>query len=162
MSEERLTALYRTYGPCIYARCLRILRDAAAAEDATQETFVRVHRHLDKAPDSDQALRWIYRIATNYCLNELRRRKSMPEPREVLPEHATHVASVEQLLADRDLVARMIARAPEKVRVVVWLHHVDGLDQGEVAEVLGVSRRTVVNRLADFAALAERLVRKTA
>ncbi len=162
MSDERLTALYRTYGPLIYARCRRILGDASAAEDATQETFMRVYRHLDKAPDSDQALRWIYRIATNYCLNEIRRRKTIPESREVLPERAATASSVEELLADRDLVARLIARAPEKVRVVVWLHHVDGLDQGEVAETLGVSRRTVVNRLADFARGAEKLVRRSA
>jgi len=162
MSDERLTALYRTYGPLIYARCRRILGEASAAEDATQETFMRVYRHLDKAPDSHEALRWIYRIATNYCLNELRRRRHLPESREVLPEPAAQPPSVEALLADRDLVARLIAQAPEKVRVVVWLHHMDGLDQGEVAEVLGVSRRTVVGRLAEFARGAEKWVRRSA
>src|SRR5437762_3845020 len=70
---DRLTGLYRMYGPIIYARCMRLLGDRAAAEDATQETFIRVHRHLHKAPD--EALGWIYRIATNYCLNEIRNRK---------------------------------------------------------------------------------------
>ena len=157
---DKLTLLYRTYGPVIFSRCRRLLGDDAAAEDATQETFMRVQRHLDKAPDSREALRWIYRIATNYCLNELRRRKSMPESREVLPERV--VGSVEEALADRDLVARLIAQAPEKVRVVVWLHHMDGLDQGEVAGTLGVSRRTVGNRLAEFARGAEKLVRRSA
>src|SRR5450432_2184327 len=62
---DRLTALYRMYGPVIYARCVRLLGDRAAAEDAMQETFVRVQRHLEKAPDAEEALRWVYRIATN-------------------------------------------------------------------------------------------------
>ena len=74
MAEDRLTELYRAYGPVIYARCRRLLADAAAAEDATQETFMRVHRHLDKA-DSRDALAWIYRIATNLAISELRKRK---------------------------------------------------------------------------------------
>jgi RNA polymerase sigma-70 factor (ECF subfamily) len=153
MSEDRLTELYRTYGPAIYHRCLRLLRDRAAAEDATQETFVRVHRHLDKAPEAASALAWVYRIATNYCLNEIRDRKLRPEPHDELPE-GTAGASTEAALADRDLAERVIRRSPESVRVVAWLHYVDGIDQGEVARVLGLSRRTVASRVAEFRRLA--------
>src|SRR5262249_5886023 len=130
-----------------------------AAEDATQETFLRVYRHLDRAPDVRQALAWIYRIATNYCLNELRDRKLRPATRDELPEVAGR--SPDELFADRDLAVRLVARAPEKVRVVAWLHHVDGLDQAEVATMLGISRRTVVNRLATFAANAQKFARRT-
>ena len=152
MTEDRLTELYRTYGPVIYARCLRLLGERAAAEDATQETFVRVHRHLDKAPEAKEALAWVYRIATNYCLNELRDRKHRPELRDELPEWSG--ASSEAVFADRDLAARVIQRSPEKLRVVAWLHYVDGIDQGEVARVLGISRRTVATRIAEFRRLA--------
>jgi RNA polymerase sigma-70 factor (ECF subfamily) len=147
------------YGPIIYARCVRLLGDRAAAEDATQETFLRVLRHLAKAPDPEAALGWIYRIATNYCLNEIRDRKHRPEPGEVPETASDHVASV---LADRDLVARIVRRSPEKLRVVAWLHHVDGLDQGAVARAVGASRRTVVNRLAEFADHARKFVARSA
>ena len=159
MSEDRLTDLYRAYGPVIYARCRRLLGDGGAAEDATQETFMRVHRHLDKT-DSREALGWIYRIATNYCLNEIRDRKRRPELHEQLPEALGE--DLEQLLADRDLVARIVDRSPEKLRVVAWLHHVDGLDQGEVARVLDISRRTVVNRLAEFTDNARKFIHRGA
>ena len=157
---ERTDTLYRTYGPVIYARCCRLLGDRAAAEDATQETFMRVHRHLDKAPDGREALAWIYRIATNYCLNELRDRKLRPEPVDEMPERID--ATVEHVLADRDLVARIVRRCPEKLRAPAWLHHVDGLDQGEVATVLGASRRTIVSRLGEFAEYARKLVARSA
>ena len=86
MSEDTLTALYRMYGPIIYARCVRLLGDRAAAEDAIQETFMRVQRHLHKVPSADEALTWIYRIATNYCLNEIRDRRLRPRSEAELPE----------------------------------------------------------------------------
>jgi RNA polymerase sigma-70 factor (ECF subfamily) len=149
MTEDRLTSLYRRYGPVIYARCVRLLGDRVGAEDATQETFLRVLRHLDKAPDAAEALAWIYRIATNYCLNELRDRRRRPEPQAELAEGWGDDPRL--VLADRDLAARIVRRSPEKLRAAAWLHHVDGLDQAEVARILGASRRTVVNRLAEFA-----------
>jgi RNA polymerase sigma-70 factor (ECF subfamily) len=152
MTGDRLSDLYRTYGPVIYHRCLRLLGDRAAAEDATQETFVRVHRHLDKAPAAEEALAWVYRIATNYCLNELRDRKQRPTLHDELPDAAG--ADAEAVFTDRDLAARLIRRSPESVRVVAWLHYVDGIDQGEVARVLGISRRTVASRVAEFRRLA--------
>jgi len=159
MADDRLTTLYRRYGPTIFARCVRLLGDRAAAEDATQETFVRVQRHLDRAPDPSQALAWIYRIATNYCLNELRDRRLRPQAEAELPEPLGD--SLAAVLADRDVVERIIRRSPEKLRTPAWLHHVDGLDQGEVARVLGISRRTVVNRLAEFADNARKFLARS-
>ncbi len=156
MSEDRLTVLYRTYGPIIYARCVSLLADTAAAEAATQETFMRVHRHLENAPA--EALGWIYRIATNYCLNELRDRKHRPAPTDDPPELVVDDAS----FSDRDLVARIVKRSPEKLRVVAWLHYVDGLEQDEVARTLGISRRSVVNHLAEFAKNARKYAARNA
>ncbi|HYY51922.1 MAG TPA: sigma-70 family RNA polymerase sigma factor, partial [Myxococcales bacterium] len=117
--DRHLALLYRRHGPAIYARCRRMLRDDAAAEDATQETFLRVLRHLKKAPDDREALAWIYRIATNHCLNVLRdarRRTRDPDP---LPT-SVHP---EQALADRNFVAQALRRAPRRVSLVAWLHH---------------------------------------
>lgn len=120
---------------------------------------MRVHRHLEKA-DSREALAWIYRIATNYCLNEIRNRSRRPQPQDEPPEIA--IDGLESALSDRDLAERIVARAPEKLRVVAWLHHVDGLDQADVARVLGISRRTVVNRLAEFTDNARKFVHRSA
>jgi RNA polymerase sigma-70 factor (ECF subfamily) len=157
MKDQRLAALYREYGPIIYWRCAKLLRDEAAAEDATQETFLRVCRRLDGAPDADEALRWIWRIATNYCLNEVRNRRRRPELRDELPEVPAD-AALEQVLADRQLVARVIARVDEKLRAVAWAHYVDGLEHTEAGRMLGISRRTVANRLAVFHDRARKII----
>jgi len=145
--------MYRLYGSTIYARCRRILGDEQAAEDAAQEAFVRVYRHLEKVPDSEQALRWIYRVATNYCLNQIRderRRQSIIDGRCREVGDAFEVAGLD--------MREWMVRIPEKLRSVAWLYHVDGMHQQEVADTLGISRRTVVNRLADFNRLARALL----
>lgn len=148
---ERVSSLYRKYGGAIFSRCRRLLKDEALAEDATQEVFVRVFRHIESAPDDAAALGWIYRISTNYCLNQLRDRGRQAEPTapEELPE-LTDGELPEALWLDRDVAQRLIARAPEKLQEVAVLYYVDGLEQEQVAKALGISRRTVINRLQEF------------
>ena len=161
MGDERVERLYLTYGPMIFGLCRRLLADDAAAEDATQETFVRVHRHLDEARDPKAATAWIYRIATNYCLNEIRDRKLRPLSSAELPEDAVP-PTTEDELGDREVIARLLVHVPEKLRAPAWLHFVDELPQEEVARILGVSRRTIVTRLADFTRIAAKYLRRAA
>ena len=151
--------LYRRYGAMIHARCRWLLGDGPAAEDATQETFVRVYRHLARAPSIEEAAPWVYRIATNYCLNELRDRRSRAEPVAELPEQSG--GNTEADLADQQLARTIVLRAPEKLRACAWLHYVDGLTQDEVAQVLGISRRSVVNHLASFLAHARKFLARS-
>lgn len=159
--DDRVTQLYKMYGPAIYARCRRMLDSPAAAEDAAQETFVRVHRHLSRDQDPQEALRWIYRIATNYCLNEIRDRRHRAQPMDDLPEMCSDVPEEERLV-DRDLARRLIVRAPEALRVAAWLYHVDGMDQDEAARLLGISRRTLVSRLSAFSRNARKFWTRSA
>lgn len=144
----KVADLYRKYGPVIYSRCRRLLKDDALAEDATQEVFVRVMRHIEAAPDDAAALAWIYRISTNYCLNQIRDRSRQAEPTDTLPEQAS--VHPEGELLDRELAMRLVARAPENLRAPAVLYYVDGLEQEQVAKALGISRRTVINRLNEF------------
>jgi RNA polymerase sigma-70 factor (ECF subfamily) len=65
-------------------------------------------------------------------------------------------------IEDRDIAQRLIRHAHPKVRVVAWLYHVDGFEQEELATVLGISRRTVVNRLAEFQSFAQRFLKRSA
>src|SRR6478672_5600517 len=160
MPELDVQDLYRRYGGVISCRCQRILKNKAAAEDAAQETFLRVHRHLRSAPPTEEALRWIYRIATNYCLNELRRERTQGRRADDAPEVSDHRFG-EDRFADRDLLRRLVTLAPAHLGETAWLYHVDDLDQSEVAEVLGVSRRSVVTYLRQFREFALRYLRQS-
>lgn len=152
MSDQRWRELYRSYGPLIYARCRKMLGDDVAAEDAAQETFIRAYKHLDKVKSTREALPWIYRIATHYCLNVQRAGKQRAVPVAETPERPGEHA--EDSLSHRDFLLKLLDRLPEKVHTVAWLHHVEGLEVGEVALMLDISRRTVMYRLAMLVQIA--------
>jgi RNA polymerase sigma-70 factor (ECF subfamily) len=160
MSGDEVCSLYLKYRPFIYSRCLRLLHDRAAAEDATQETFLRLHRREDALPEP--AVRgWLYRVASNYCLNELRRRRTQAVPQAELPELAAPSFD-ERRAVDVDLAKRLVARAPRDIGETAWLYHVREHDQDQIAQAMGISRRSVVNYLVRFKAFAHRYVRNNA
>ena len=143
---DRLETLYRVHHSAIAARCRRLLRNRQAAEDATHETFIRVAQHLARVPRfEDEALRWIYRVATNYCLNQIRDQK-----RTLPGQGRCDDAATMDHVVDRDLIRRILRGVPAKTKTVAILRHVDGLFEHEVAVLLGVSRRTVTYHLAEF------------
>ena len=67
--ETALGELYAKFAPAIYAHCRRFLQSPAAARDATQEAFVRVIARGVVLPKEEEALRYLYRVSTNVCLN---------------------------------------------------------------------------------------------
>lgn len=159
LEAQKADALYRRFGPLVYARCKRLLKDASAAEDATQEVFVRAFRHIHAAPDDQAALRWLYCISTHYCLNALRDAGRRPtSSSDALPDTAGQ--DLGRVLEDRQLALALVRHAPEKLSAPALLHWVDGIDQGRVAEMLEVSRRTVINRLGAFTVWAQKFVRE--
>jgi RNA polymerase sigma-70 factor (ECF subfamily) len=157
--ESRVLQMYRAHGSAVRARCRRLLGDEQAADDATQETFVRVIRHLVAAPPDAEALKWLYRIATNLCFNELRNAKNAARSfeRSGTLEKA-RLGSIEDGFAHRDLARHIFVRLPETVRAISVLRHIHGMGQDEVADALGMSRRTVVYRLAQFREDAQRML----
>ena len=161
LAKERVTALYKQFGPSIYTRCRRLLKNAAAAEDATQEVFLRVAKQLDETADPAEALAWIYRIATNYCLNEIRSRKRKAALEiSLLPASVGHGS--EDSIANRELARRIIQRTPKRLSKSAYLYHVDGMSHEEVAGTLGHSRRTVINHIAEFRRRARKFVMRSA
>lgn len=147
-------ALYAKYGPTIYARCKRLLKDATAAEDATQDVFMKVMRHLDSAPGEGAVLPWIHRITTNHCLNVIRDAKRHAEPVEHVPEAVDD--EFEDSVVTRDFARRVLEATPDELKAPAVMYHARGLEQARVAEALGVSRRTVLYRLAEFTRRAVR------
>lgn len=143
--EISLERLYALHGPALRGHCARLLGDPASAEDATQEVFLRVRRFGGKLPEAREMRPWLFRIATNHCLNELRSRSVRARAPEQLASSAP--LNLEDSLAAQNDARRFLERLPPKARTIAWLTYVDGMLQQEVAEALGVSRRTVVNYL---------------
>jgi RNA polymerase sigma-70 factor (ECF subfamily) len=145
----------------IYRRCCKLLGDGAAAQDATQDVFIRFMTEAHRLRPDGGYLPWIYRVATNHCLNLLRddARLTVMEP-AALPEPTTDGAIAG--FADRDLSLRLLRRFDEETRDIAVLALVDGLTQDEVADVLGLSRKTVGKKLRRFLERAQRFLREAA
>lgn len=138
--------LYREYEGRIYGLALRMLLDPARAEDATQEIFVRAWRKIDKFSGRSAFYTWLYRLAVNVVLNEIRRQGREPGPVDVdeggldrLP--GRDVAAVTGPAVTLDL-ERAITALPRQSRLVFWLHDVEGYRHREIAEMLGIATGT--------------------
>lgn len=153
--QAQTEKLYAKFGPTIYARCKRLLKDASAAEDATQDVFIKVLNHLDSAPSKDAVLPWIHRITTNHCLNVIRDAKRHAEPVEHLPEVVDD--EFEDSVVTKNFSERLLAQTPDELKKPAMMYHVRGIEQAKVASALGVSRRTVLYRLAEFTRRAMRM-----
>ena len=156
MDETTLAETYRRCGATIFRRCLKLLGDPALAQDATQEVFVRLIRHGGRLEPREGYLPWIYRVATNHCLNLLR-----DEARLVTLDLDSLAVTADLSLvsyAQRDLTVRLLRRFDDTTAAVAVLALVDGLSQEEIAEVLEISRKTVGRKLRHFIERAQRFV----
>lgn len=148
-----LEQVLRAHQPGIHAVCRRLTGNDADAADATQEALVAVVRGLPRFDGRSALSTWVYRVATNAALDELRRRARRPMPLrsdDPLPETGAvgGPPAFDEALADRDALDRALASLPEDFRAAVVLRDVAGLDYAEIAAVLGIPGGTVRSRIA--------------
>lgn len=146
---ETFAALYERTFPKVYAYVASLLRDRAAAEDVTAQAFERAYRkRRGYRPGRGSVDAWIFGIARNAALDELRRRKRRASL-EVEP--ADHAAPGTDELVDlalkRDVVRAALADLDAKERELIALKFAGGLSNSSIAEVLGTSESNVGTRL---------------
>src|SRR5687767_7402027 len=134
----------------------------ADASDAAQDALIAVVRGLHRFDGRSRFSTWVYRVTVNACLDELRRRRRRPEPRDLdLPAFSTAAAggpALDGAVADRLDVDAALRALPPDFRAAVVLRDLCGLDYAEIAEVLAIPAGTVRSRIArGRAALADRL-----
>ena len=139
------------YKDRVFRLAYSILRERAAAEDATQETFVRIWKALPGFDGRAALGTWIYAITRNTCLMELRRRRptvSFDDPDSAEAHHAA--ASVATVPADdpeRDNLLRLLESLPHNQQEAVRLFYLEDRSYDAVAEQLGMPLGTVKNLL---------------
>lgn len=156
-----LDALLRRHYDRIHAICRRLAGNAADADDATQEAVLAIVRGLPRFDGRAAFTTWSYRVATNACLDELRRRGRRPVPVEAVgdeggnPGGATGPGpaadprpAVADAVADRLEVDAALATLPIEFRAPVVLRDLCQLDYAEIAETLGIPPGTVRSRIA--------------
>jgi RNA polymerase sigma-70 factor, ECF subfamily len=131
--------------------CRRITGNESDADDATQEALLAVTRGIGRFAKESRFSTWVYRVAVNASLDELRRRRRRPEPTEPNPEWSGGAgtrSSVEAAVVDRVDVDEALARLPGEFRTAVVLRDLAGLDYADIAQVLGIPIGTVRSRIS--------------
>jgi RNA polymerase sigma-70 factor (ECF subfamily) len=156
--DAELSELYMRYAPVLHARARSILGNDAEAGDAVQETFARLIRGYDGFRGESSPLTWLYRVNTNWCLNQLRNRKGHQKKAE---ERRADVQPREEVAPDVDRidderVRALLADADDETRRIVVALFFDELTKEEAAVEVGISVPTLRKRLDAFLRRARR------
>ena len=135
----------------VYRSIRGVVLDSAAAEDLTQETFVRAYRARYRYTPTAPPGAWLRRIGINLAISHLRRQKLarfLPARLYVAPDRRDYDRA-----EARDVVEKALAQLSPKLRAAVVLHYYEGLTREEIADVLGVPAGTVASRIAKAVAI---------
>ena len=162
-SLEAQRELYECYKAKVHSLAIYLTGDAEMARDLTQEIFLKVFRDLRAFRFESSFNSWLYRLATNSCLNALRSRRTRREVdiEEVLgtPAEIDAGSQLEQQQVDHSIqreVRKAILSLKPPLRAVVVLRYIENLSYVEIAETLSLSPGTVAARLNRAHRLLER------
>jgi len=151
--EEALAALVEQYAGTLYRVAFSVLRNPADAEDAVQETFLRVLRHRDTLEEVRDHRVWLIRIVWNIVLDRKRRAKTRPETDDiselarVLPATGLSAEDRAAALQHHARVLAVVDELPVKERQVLVLSAFEELSSVEIAAVLNITESSVRSRL---------------
>jgi len=128
---EAFRILIKRHEKGVYNLAYRMLKNVDDAKDAAQEIFLKVFGSLNRFRGESSFATWLYRIATNECINRLKRPKFLP---------------IEEL-AEQNEIQQMVHKAmdelPDNYRLVITLRHLQGLSYNEITEALDLPVGTV-------------------
>ena len=159
--RREFARLVDAYSGLLYRLALKMLGNATDAEDALQNTFLKAFQHMDQFEGRSSLSTWLYRIASNEALMQLRKQRPETtfsdmsaedeEDQNYDPVQITDWPSLpeEELLSAEAHTAldRAIEHLPEKLRIVFVLRDIEDLSIQETSQVLGLSETAVKTRL---------------
>ncbi len=159
-----LTLLYERFRRPIYTYMYRLLGNQEDAADATQEVFLRACMHWEQLRDRESLGEWLYRVATNLCVDLLRKRKRLSwwplthhnredeGDEEEGDEDTLTFLSADHggilVVAEREHMQLALARLPHDYAVVLVLSVAQGIPYREIASILGLSPGATASRLS--------------
>lgn len=148
---DDVEAIVRRHARFVFGVAYSVLRNREDAEDAAQETFLRLSRQRNLAEIRDVRL-WLARVAWRVAVDSTRRHReiSAEDPAQILEAIADDAPGAEQIVHERqmkELLERMIAGLPRELRDVVRLTTAQEMSSADVAEVLGIPEGSVRQRM---------------
>lgn len=139
--------LYRRYSPRLYSYCFRLLRNGQNAEDAVQETLIKVHSGQHSVNDARSLRAWIFTIARNEVFGMLRQKKTVPlGDDEIVWENETPLEALLQS-EEKEIVDRLVGELRPAYREVLLLREFENLSYDEIAAITLSTTSGVKSRL---------------
>jgi RNA polymerase sigma-70 factor (ECF subfamily) len=152
--EQSLEVLIKKYLKPIYGFIYKNVGDVAAAEDITQEVFVKIWKNLKKFDQNKEFKPWLFQIAKNASIDYLRKKKSIPFSRfenekgqNVLTENLSDEApNLLEVLNNKKTLTMVMETLSPKDQKIIKLRHTDGLSFKEIADTTQESINTIKSR----------------
>lgn len=162
--RDAFRELVERYQRRVYSICYGMLKNNEDSLDVSQEVFVKVYRYIENFNHQSSFYTWLYRITVNMCIDHIRKNKKIRnvEYDDRLSHHGDDVEGGEHIMPStlglnpdkvygrKELREKMLAALDtlsEKHRTILLLREVEGLSYEEMAEVLQISKGTVMSRL---------------
>lgn len=151
-----IDTLYRRHAGMVFRRVLRFFPDEAEAEEVMHEVFMRAIEKQDSFQGQSSPTTWLYSVTTRLCLNRLRDRKRRQAKLELnaeLPGLRPSKARDQEAVM---LLDQLLGQLDEESLAIATYSFVDGMSHAEIARIVGVSRRTIGNRIEELRDTARR------
>ena len=160
---EAFEELIQQYEKTIYQLCLRMLKEPQEAYDAAQEVCIKVWRQLDTFEEASKLSTWIYRIATNQCLDLIRKNKrraveislyqsdEQAHQEEKITNKQSIWDDISEIMAQKEMsevLMQGISEMKEDYRAILILRDIEEKAYEEIAEILALSLGTVKSRIS--------------
>ena len=152
--ERAFRSLFEKYGRAMVSFCNHFVRNRARAEELAQDVFLKLHRSADRYQPTARFRTFLYRIASNHCLNEMRRGEygsrraveagdggepALPTDPDSLPSSGATPEETSLAASLGRALAGLLAELPEKQRLAFVMGRLEGLSYEEIAGVLGTT-----------------------
>lgn len=158
---EAFETLIINYEKLVYNVIYRLIGNPEDTYDLSQETFIKVYTKINQFDGSSKFSTWLYRIATNTCLDELRRRKRKEtfsidqgiegESGYIYPEQEDKSENIENKIVEKEkalIIQKALGQVNEKNREALVLRDIQQLSYEEIADILKLSLGTVKSRIS--------------
>ncbi|NQX80826.1 MAG: RNA polymerase sigma factor [Flavobacteriaceae bacterium] len=132
--------IYKTYWQKVFRLCMGYANDTDTAKDLAQETFIKVWKQLPKFRNESSIGTWIFRIASNTCLRQIKKDNKMPKSE--LPLEIKDEILETDIEKDIQFLHQYISELQEVERIIISLE-LEDMNQKEIAEIVGLSEGNV-------------------
>lgn len=148
---EAFELLYASYKGRIYTFLLRMVAEPELADDITQDVFTKVYPLLPSLDRDHRVLPWLYRVASNAAIDQIRRRRRfawLPFGKLDGTGEEPHAPDEHGRVGEQQQVTRVLRTLPPENAAALLLHALEGYSYKEIAEIQGVSMTAVRSRIA--------------